>query len=71
MNGYDFTLADHGTVATITAASEFAKNEFDAAIRPSLEGWQISGPHSFTTDHRAAQSCVWQLENAGFSVGPE
>jgi hypothetical protein len=61
----DFIFQNHGSVVTVTAESNAAK-EF-ARENLAVEGWQGS-PERFTTDWRPAQTLMQQLAGDGFEV---
>jgi hypothetical protein len=61
----DFAFQNHGTVITVIAESETAK-EFARENFP-VEGWQGT-PERFTTDWRAARDLMARLAVEGFEV---
>lgn len=61
----DFAITDHGSVWSIRAlsqqAKDFARENFE------VEPW-MGSPESFTTDWRPARDIVENLEAEGFNV---
>ena len=62
----DFQMIDHGTVWTIIAKSDAAK-EF-ANENLAVEDW-MGSPEKFTTDWRPARNLAQSLEGEGFVIG--
>jgi hypothetical protein len=64
----DFIFQNHGSVITVIAESDAAK-EF-ARENLAVEGWQGS-PERFTTDWRPAQALMQQFAAEGFEVSEQ
>ncbi len=62
----DFRITDHGTVVSIEAVTD-AAIEFAGEVFTQVQAWQ-GYPENFTTDWRAGQDIVNQLQADGFTV---
>ena len=63
--GNDFVFTSHGSVVTVEAVSDAARELAEDNF--PVEGWQ-GIPTNFTTDHRAAINLLNQLCNEGWLV---
>jgi hypothetical protein len=61
----DFRIIDHGSVVTVMAVSDAAKDFAEENF--AVPGW-MGSPHRFTTDHRPAHMLVEQIMDQGFDV---